>query len=109
MRILILEDEPLIAMDLEDIVTAATPAECVWARNCADGFLWIGEGVDFALLDFDLGSSNSLSVAIRLDECNIPFCFVSGSLSELPQRFQRVPRVSKPFIPSDIHRVLRAA
>ncbi|WP_182084867.1 response regulator [Aureimonas sp. ME7] len=106
MRILILEDEPLIAMDLEDIVTDAVAADCVWAKDLRDGMRRVTEGIDFALLDFDLGGDNSLPVASYLRAHDIPFCFVSSSLSKLPPQFHNVPSVSKPFRPADILRAI---
>jgi DNA-binding LytR/AlgR family response regulator len=110
MRILILEDEPLIAMDLEDIVSDGCGAECVLAANVQTGLDRVAEGVDFAFLDFDLGSRsrNSLAVACDLLERHIPFCFVSGSLPSLPEAFRDIPRIAKPFRPSEIRRILPA-
>lgn len=109
MRILILEDEPLIAMDLEDIVLHETGAACLWATSVRDGLRHIEEGVDFALLDYNLGDEHttSLPVAAMLLEKSIPFCFVSGSLSTLPRRFLTIPKIAKPFRPADIRRVLK--
>ncbi|WP_427025983.1 response regulator [Aureimonas ureilytica] len=109
MRILIVEDEPLIAMDLEDILHEASDVDCVWARDVADGLMQVARGVDFALLDFDLGHQTSLPVALRLQAEAIPFCFVSGSLSDLPPALRRIPSIAKPFRPADIHRLLAAA
>lgn len=108
MRILILEDEPLIAMDLEDIVTERCGAQCVFASTAEAGLERVAEGVDFALLDFNLGGGNrtSIAVAIDLQRRNVPFCFVSGSLSRLPAQLCDVPRVAKPFRACDIEEIL---
>lgn len=109
MRVLILEDEPLIAMDLEEIVSEALQADCVWASSLKDGLKRIQEGVDFALLDFDLGGDTSIPLARRLEAMNVPFCFVSGSLSQVPSRFSKVPKIAKPYHSADIVRALAAA
>ncbi len=109
MRVLILEDEPLIAMDLEEIILETLPADCVWASSLKDGLRRVQEGVDFALLDFDLGGDNSIPIARRLEALNVPFCFVSGSLAEVPSRFHKVPRIAKPYCSADIVRALEAA
>ena len=109
MRILIVEDEPLIAMDLEDILQESANADCVWARDVASGLLHISQGVDFAVLDFDLGGQTSLPVALRLQAQSIPFCFVSGSLSDVPPSLRRVPSISKPFRRADIRRLVAVA
>ena len=52
MRILILEDEPLIAMDLEDVVRDALPADVCLANTLAEAVAELSQGIDFALLDF---------------------------------------------------------
>lgn len=111
MRVLILEDEPIIAIDLEDIVTDRIGAECVTADNVEDGMRCIEAGIDFAILDINLGDAKetSLPVAARLLEKRIPFCFVSSSLERLPPELLRVPRVAKPFQPKEIARVLPMA
>ncbi|ALN73868.1 MULTISPECIES: response regulator [unclassified Aureimonas] len=109
MRVLIVEDEPLIAMDLEDLVLEASNADCVWARDVAGGLMQVARGVDFALLDFDLGGQTSLPVALRLQAQSIPFCFVSGSLSDVPLSLRAVPSIAKPFRPADIRRLLAVA
>ncbi|WP_061932304.1 response regulator [Aureimonas sp. AU22] len=109
MRVLILEDEPLIAMDLEEIVSETLQADCVWASSLKDGLKRIQEGVDFALLDFDLGADNSIPIARRLEALNVPFCFVSGSLSQVPSHFNKVPKIAKPYRSADIARVLATA
>lgn len=109
MRVLILEDEPLIAMDLEDIILETLQADCIWASSLKDGLQRIQEGVDFALLDFDLGGDNSIPVARRLEALKVPFCFVSGSLSDVPSHFRDVPKIAKPYRSADVARVLTAA
>ncbi|WP_168990419.1 response regulator [Aureimonas flava] len=109
MRVLILEDEPLIAMDLEEIILKAIQADCVWASSLREGLQLIADGVDFALLDFDLGGDNSLPVARQLAALNVPFCFVSGSLSDVPRSFSRVPKIAKPYRSADIVRALAGA
>lgn len=108
MRILILEDEPLIAMDLEDIVTERCGAQCVLATTAEAGLRRVAEGVDFALLDFNLGGAGrtSLEVAADLMRRNVPFCFVSGSLTRLPDFLRGVPCVSKPFRAAEIEQML---
>lgn len=108
MRILILEDEPLIAMDLEDIVTERCGATCVFATTAEAGLRHVAAGVDFALLDFNLGGGDrtSLKVAADLMARNVPFCFVSGSLPQLPAHLSAVPRISKPYRVRDIEEVL---
>ncbi|MCQ8781310.1 response regulator [Mangrovibrevibacter kandeliae] len=111
MRILILEDEPIIAFDLEDIVSSNLDAECLLASNLDEGLELIDSGIDFALLDVSLGDSGetSLPIAAQLIQRRIPFCFVSASLGSLPASYRHVPQVSKPFRPNEVTRVLPLA
>jgi DNA-binding response OmpR family regulator len=104
MRILILVDEPIIAFDLEDIVSDANGADCTLAQTVRDGLRSVEQGIDFAILDVHLGyrGATSYPVAQRLQERGIPFCFVSCGRKPLPPRFGAVPLVSKPFHPSAI-------
>ncbi|MEF2071468.1 response regulator [Consotaella aegiceratis] len=110
MRVLILEDEPILAMDLEDIVESRSGAECVVADSVEAGLMGIERGVDFAMLDIHLGGDGetSLPVAQELLRRRIPFCFISSRLDDLPSSFHRVPKVGKPFQARDIAGVLPA-
>ncbi|MBC8128812.1 MAG: response regulator [Rhizobiaceae bacterium] len=111
MRILILEDEPIIAIDLEDIVTtSAQNVECCLASTAAAGLLCIGEGVDFAMIDINLAGDREgcWTVVAALRAKAVPFCFVTSSRRDIPQRFRNVPFVAKPFAPRDIARVVAA-
>lgn len=112
MKILILEDEPIIAIDLEDIVGSANDdAECVLASTVDAGLRCVEGGVDFALLDIAIGHdrNTSFSVAALLMARGIPFCFVSSGGRSVPTVFRTVPFVSKPFRPETITGLLPAA
>jgi DNA-binding response OmpR family regulator len=111
MRVLILEDEPIIAFDLEEIVNGANGADCTLAQTVEDGLQSVEQGIDFAILDVHLGyrGITSFPVARRLQERGIPFCFVSCGRKPLPHRFGEVPFISKPFHPSSIRGMLPMA
>ncbi len=99
MRILIVEDDPFVALDLEcivrdsadsvDICMASTLAE---ARRCAR------QPIDFAFLDIDLPDGKTFPVAAALRGRGIPFVFVSGALlHEIPPLLRDAPFVTKPY------------
>lgn len=104
MRILILEDDPIIAIDIDDILTEAVDAECVVAPTVSAALASVEAGVDFALLDINIGHDRNtcFPVAAMLVAKDIPFCFVSCSRKSLPGNFNRVPFIAKPFRPSQI-------
>ncbi|KQT54135.1 hypothetical protein ASG43_00440 [Aureimonas sp. Leaf454] len=112
MRVLILEDEPIIAIDLEDIVTSGhADVECVLAASIAGARRHIEDGVDFALLDINIGHDRNRSYGIAADlmERATPFCFVSSADGSVPTAFANVPFVSKPFRPAQILNALPPA
>jgi DNA-binding response OmpR family regulator len=112
MRILILEDEPIIAIDLEEIVSSAgCGAECTVATTVQAGVRSVEKGIDFAILDIHLGyhGKTSFPVASMLQARGIPFCFVSSSDKAMPYRYGDVPFVAKPFHPQEIAGILPRA
>lgn len=114
MTILILEDEPIIAVDLEEIVSGYELGNVVVAATLDDALRYIaesGEKIDFALLDLQLGrdGTTSLPLARLLMQANVPFCFVSATTEAIPTEMHSVPQVRKPFEPAEIGAVLPLA
>lgn len=111
MRILILEDEPIIAIDLADIVTESVDAEIIHAMNLEQAAEALRNGIDFAILDIVVGRAGetSLPIARQLMNQGKPFCFVSSCLEWLPPSFEAVPQLAKPFRERDVHGILASA
>jgi CheY-like chemotaxis protein len=108
-RLLILEDELLIALELQHIVeqlggTVIGPAGSV------EGALQLLSGTtpDAALLDVDLREARVTPVAQACRDRNVPFALVTGyGRLELEEPLlQSAPRVRKPFDRRAIHKVL---
>ena len=101
-RVLIVEDNFLIAMDLscelEDrgfapVGPSATVREALGLLD--------SEGCDVAVLDLNLGEETSEEVAVTLKARNIPFVVVSGYAEhQQPDVFQGAPSLTKP-VPID--------
>lgn len=99
-RVLVVEDEYLLADDLSFALTAAgadvlgpvpTVEEAI-ARISAE------QRIDVAVLDVNLRGDMVFPVADALIARGIPFAFATGYDHEaLPDRFTGVPRVEKPF------------
>lgn len=76
--LLIVEDDPLIAMDMEwefsdrgfKVITVADSVS--GARTLTRGM------PDFAILDYNLGADTSTSIANALNDAKIPFVYVTG-------------------------------
>jgi len=98
-RILIVEDDMFIAMDMEHLVADAGyevvgPCACV-----ADGLHAAREtALDGAILDVNLGDERVWPVADLLDQQGVPFLLATGySLAEVPKRFQTRTILHKPL------------
>lgn len=98
MRILILEDDPLIALDLQLIVEGCGHEVVHLCGTLADLRCHIDDEPDFAFLDVDLPDGKSYELAARLDERRVPFAFVSGSRpGELPENLRHANFIPKPY------------
>src|SRR3954467_15582132 len=98
-RILVVEDEALIAMDLERIVRCAG-CEVVGPVGRAEEALRLvaEERLDAAILDIELSEGNSFAVADAFARRRVPFVFVTGSApAALPERFRGRPLIQKPY------------
>ena len=109
LRILIVEDEPLVAMGLEMMVTEIVTAAVVVEASVAATKEVLHEALDFAFLDVDVTDGKTFEVAQILERKRVPFAFVSGSPQEqLPSDLRSVPFIPKPCYPAQIECVLQA-
>ena len=93
--ILIVEDEPLIALDLQSAFENAG-AHVITASKLREALSLIGtDGLSAAVLDHALGDGDSSQLCERLQERGIPFVIYSG-FSEAVGACQHAPHVSKP-------------
>jgi DNA-binding response OmpR family regulator len=98
MRILILEDDPWIATDLQSILEAEGHEIVDSLGSLDEAYRHLDDGFDCALLDIDVIGGKSFGVAEALIERRIPFVFVSASQpSDLPQTLRQAAFVAKPF------------
>lgn len=97
-RILVLEDEGLIALDIDATLQDAGVGEVLCVPGVADAMRAIDKStLDAAILDVQLGVDGwAYDVARRLREKGVPFIFSSGS-AEIEEAFHDVPLVTKPF------------
>jgi PAS domain S-box-containing protein len=98
-RIILIEDEPLVAMDLESSLTAAGCEVVGTAGTLVDArALCASAQCDAALIDVNLGGQPSDELAAALTRRHIPFAFVTGYGREaLPQGFRDAVVLTKPF------------
>ena len=110
-RILVLEDDPMISLHLETMVTQLVDAEVVVSQSTAEANRVLRDGViDFAFLDVDVLDGTTYAFASALSDRSIPFAFLSASKQEhVPPALRAVPFVTKPYTPGDIADLLHAA
>ena len=105
--VLIVEDDPFIALDLEETVLRLGVKSTRTALNVAGALTMIAiRAPDLALLDVGLRHENSFAVAERLAILKVPFVFITA-YDDLPRAFADHPRLSKPCARHALHMVLQ--
>lgn len=111
-RILLVEDEVLIALMLEDMVENMGCAVTGLAPRVALGISMAESGqFDVAILDVNVAGENIEPVADRLSARGVPFIFATGyGEAGVPLRYRGRPVVAKPFradqLEAAIHKAL---
>ncbi|TIW75215.1 MAG: response regulator [Mesorhizobium sp.] len=107
-RVLVVEDEYLIARELEEAIREAGGSVIGPVANPEDASREIAsEDVECATVDIKLGAAPTFAVAAELRARGIPFIFITGyDWTIVPQEFSGVPRLVKPVMPADIIRLL---
>jgi DNA-binding LytR/AlgR family response regulator len=109
--VLIVEDDPIIALDFEDTILRFGVKTIRTAGNVARALSMIEDRApDFALLDVGLVREKSFAVAERLDALKIPFVFVTGYGVNvgLPAALVDKPRLPKPYSSDALKALLRS-
>jgi CheY-like chemotaxis protein len=97
--VLIVEDDPIIAIDFEDRLIGFGVASVRTVGSVTRALDAIAQRApDFALLDVELIREKSFAVAERLVSLKIPFVFVTGygADARIPPEFANLPRLQKP-------------
>ncbi len=107
-RILVVEDEVIVAMLIEDILTDWGAEVVGPAGRVARAMELIGEGdVDAAILDVNLAGETTFGIAQELARRGVPFAFATGYGADgVPAEFQGRPVLAKPFQEFDLGQVL---
>jgi len=105
-RVLIVEDEWLVAEAIEFAVEAAGGKVVGPFPTIAQALAVLtgyGPVPDAATLNIRLADGESYPIADQLEAMNIPFLFASANgASSLPRRFARKVLLDKPVLPSKI-------
>ncbi|HEX4272159.1 MAG TPA: response regulator [Rhizomicrobium sp.] len=105
-RILIVEDEIVVAIFLEDLL-ADLGYHVAGVVSHLDDALTRETDYDLAVLDVHINGRNVFDFADILARRDIPFVFATGYGERgIPERHRSRPVLQKPFQPSDLKRVL---
>lgn len=111
LTVLVLEDEFLIAMDVEHLCTenGAKAVHVVASMNNAT--LGSLPQFDVGIIDLMLEGRSTLPFADELQAKGVPFIFASGypDRKEFAERFPRVAIVTKPYSGDDLIEAVAAA
>jgi CheY-like chemotaxis protein len=108
--VLIVEDDPIIALDFEDTLLGFGVKTVRTAASVAKALALIEQQPpDFALLDVSLIREKSFAIAERLGALKIPFAFVTGygADARLPAAFACEPRLPKPYSTDALQALLK--
>jgi light-regulated signal transduction histidine kinase (bacteriophytochrome) len=100
LRVLILEDNLIVALEAEDLLRSLGAASVIAVSSISSAIgLSDTKSFDFAVLDINLGFDNSLSFADRLRDAGVPFVFASGYGDQRITSESRMSEliVSKPY------------
>jgi two-component SAPR family response regulator len=96
-RVLLVEDEPLVAMGIADQLSAAGATivgRCATAHDAID--ILEDNAVDVAIIDFVLADNNSEVLQVALETKGVPFVVVTAYPRVLVRRNERQQILTKP-------------
>ncbi|MES2711200.1 MAG: PAS domain S-box protein [Pseudomonadota bacterium] len=108
-RVLVVEDDPVIAIEIATTLEQAGYAVLGPARSVADGLaLLSAQMCDAAVLDTNLGEETAEPIAAALRARGVPFISVSGySRQQQPAGLRDAPLLVKPLRPGQLMEAIR--
>jgi len=103
-RVLVVEDEALVAVLIEEALTSAGAAIIGPFAAVAPSLAAIAaEPPEVAILDLNLAGESSLPVAAELVARGVPIIFASGyGAAGLPPKYRERPMLAKPYDPAEL-------
>ncbi len=110
-RILIIEDEFLVAMLLEDLLSEMGHCVVACIARIDNGMKFADHAdLDFAILDVNVGGEQSFPVAEILRRRGIPFIFATGyGAGGVTSEFRNELTLQKPYEPRELERAIEQA
>lgn len=109
-RVLVVEDEPMIRLLLDDMLTDLGYSMAAEAGGLDEALTVARQGeFDMAILDVNLNGQPITPVVEILNERGVPFMFVSGYARRgVPEEHKQAPLLQKPFQTEGLGRALAA-
>jgi CheY-like chemotaxis protein len=102
-RILVVEDDPFIALDLQSILEDAGATVVGLACEVSEAISFIeGSKISAAVLDYRLQVGDTLPLARMLAERRIPFVFETSDPESVARRYPGAIILAKPFRPDQL-------
>ena len=107
-RVLVVEDDPVVAMVMEDTLQAMG-LEVLVDLNLLDALNDVeASPFDAAMIDVGLRGENAWPVMVALQKRDIPFAVMSGGdLTGLAEEFPQVRMVNKPVSVEALQQIVR--
>ena len=98
-RLLVVEDDPIIGMDLAEIFRSRGAIVLGPITTVASALKALRDAPDAALLDVNLGQETTEAIAMQMRKLSIPFLIITGQMdsTDLADAYRAAPIVRKPF------------
>ncbi|MFK2875728.1 response regulator [Rhodanobacter hydrolyticus] len=108
-RVLVIEDDPVVAMVLEDVLQKLK-LEVIVDLSLANALTEIESGeFDAVLLDMELRGESARPALLAMMAQNVPFVVISGSdQSALVAEFPQLCVLMKPVSSAELQRIVRS-
>jgi CheY-like chemotaxis protein len=107
-RVLVVEDDALIALDVEQMLLDIGGLVVTVAHDEASALACLErENPDLGVLDVELGGHDSVAIARRLQATGKPFVFLTGYQSSSKALLRGAPVLEKPFSDEALADVVR--
>jgi CheY-like chemotaxis protein len=108
LRVLVVEDEGLVAMLIEDMLTDLGHEVAAVASRIQEALQIAQTGTfDLAIIDINLNGQPSYPIAEILRSRDIPFIFATGyGVQGVDIKFAKAPTLTKPFIITQLEELL---
>ena len=111
LSIMLVEDEPLIAMMLEDFLESLGHSVATTCDAVDAALEWLENGKpDLAILDVNVSGQAIWPVAEVLADRGVPIALATGGhVTDPPERFVNTPTLAKPFTIDRVEPVIAEA